>query len=301
MMIRKICNLFIAFGCLLSLIIISGCKKETTEKETISFSYKNNKIEKFEMVPYSYVLFNLEYIYENFETGECFVEEVEEIEIVASSKKFEKEKDYSFSNNYFNDFLFSINDFSVGKYSFDLLFEIRGEEKKFDFEFEVFESFDYIVSKAAENICRDINKKDDSGYYCDEISNSGFSSIIKVEDKNDKTLEISTRINYEGVICMTNIRLDSKSSFYLEYSYQDGNKFGGYWKGTYSNGSIVPNQDSITFQDFEEELVDIHKEIAADLLHRSLLNLKKYLENMFDHLVIVSQLASLGFDQYKNF
>ena len=286
---KKMSKLLATVGCLLSLVSFTGCGGS---KESVEFSYKGQTYETFEMVPMSGVIFETTYKVKEGK-DEYSTYKPSSISIRDSKNTYEYGEDYevTYSGSYCTFLNYRIGE---GKYTFDLTFTHDGEEKSFDFKFEVFNAFDYATSKVAKKVVANNDKDPDLGY-CATYSAGSYASLFMVDNERDSSLEIFTMYSSGSSAAMVSININSDSTFELEYMYEYNGSTEAYGSGTYYSDSISFNTKYTPFSSFSGTSKSTHESMSGSLLVLSLANLHAYAKNEFSNLVVLSIPFMFGF------
>ena len=290
-MFKKICKCFATFGCLLSVFALGGCG---SSKESLEYSYRGEVIEEFEMVEMSAITFDITYVVK---------ESKDEVNRVTSGITYSiTNSNYSNGSDYEVKFVRNTCTFfnyrlGEGKYTFDVNFNYDGEEKTFDFKFEVINAYDYAMEKIASKVVERNNYDSDLGY-CDTYIGNKFSTLFMVDNERDDTLEIFTIYSSGSTDVMVSLEIIDDSSFSLEYVYEVSGTSEAIGTGTYYSNSINTDTKYTPFADFGGYQQSTHESMAASLLVVSLANLHSYASSEFSNLIILSVPFMLGFTDY---
>ena len=289
---KKLSKLLATVGCLLSVASFTGCGGS---KESVEFTYNGRTYETFEMIPMSAVVFETTYkVKEGKDDYATYKQSSYSIRDSKNTYSYGEDYEITFAGSYCTFFNYRIGE---GKYTFDLTFTHEGEEKTFDFKFEVFDAFEYASSKIAKKIVANNDKDPDLGY-CDSYSTNGFGSLFMVDNEKDSSLEIFTMYSSGGSTAMINININSDSTFELEYMYDYNGSTEAYGSGTYYNNSIKLSTASTPFSSFSGSSKSTHESMSASLLVIALSSLHAYAKGEFSDLVVLSVPFMLGFESF---
>ena len=289
---KKMSKLLATVGCLLSVVSFTGCGGS---KESVEYTCNGKVVESFEMIPMSAVVFETTYkVKEGKDDYATYKQSSYSIRDSKNTYEYGEDYEVTFSNGTWTFFNYRIGE---GKYTFDLTFTHDGEEKSFDFKFEVFNAFEYASSKVAKKIVANNDKDPDLGY-CASYSTSGFGSLFMVDNEKDSSIEIFTMYSSGSSTAMVNININSDSTFELEYMYDYNGSTAAYGSGTYYSDSIKLTTESTPFSSFSGSSESTHESLSASLLVVSLSNLHAYAKGEFSDLVVLSVPFMFGFESF---
>ena len=286
---KKLAKLFATVGCLLSVVSFTGCGGS---KESVEFTTNGNVVETFEMIPMSAVVFETTY---KVKAGKDYATYNPSSYTITDSKNtytYGSDYEVKLSGGKCTFFNYTIGE---GKYTFDLKFTHDGEEKTFDFKFQVFDAFEYATKKIAKKIVAN-NDKDPELGYCASYSSSGFSTLFMVDNERDSSIEVFTMFSSGGATVMVNVNIINDSTFELDYMYEGTSSAYGY--GSYFSDSIKTTTTSTPFASFSGTGRSTHETMSATLLVVALTSLHAYAKGEFSDLVVLSVPFMLGFEKF---
>ena len=293
-MFKKLGKFFAICGCLLLTLVVNGCGKN---KDHVEFSYKGETIETFELVKMSSVSFDIAFIEMD---GKDEIRHTSGVTYTLESKEYDAGTDFLFKvsgkSGYFQNYKID-----EGKYKFDLTVKYDGEEYEFDFEFVVYDSYDYVTTAVAEAIVENDNYSSSLKCYTDSITSSSGGVLFMVDGKKDDTLEIFSMISSSGIDVMATISMNKDGTFDFEYAAEYNDTAIAAGSGTYNCSAVKTTTNSVSLTTFAATSGSrsTHEVLAAQLLHLGLLGLHSYAQDLFPNLLTVSFPYCLGFTSYS--